>query len=124
MLLFVDTAGSPSQQAPDFSGSPASPAIDFDATTVAMDPGSVPPALEALRTARPRIVHAESDSDREEDQPLEGPVAIVDGDDADDLGPELDEELLTRQDLTAAELLEDELVSEEMRRRECSFALN
>jgi hypothetical protein len=34
----------------------------------------------------------------------------------DDLDPELDEELLTQHDLTAAELLEGELVSEEMQR--------
>jgi hypothetical protein len=74
----------------------------------------------ALPTTRPRIVHTESDSDREEEH-LEGPpivADIVDDSDSGDLDPELDEELLTEHDLTAAELLEGEFVSEEMRRRE------
>jgi hypothetical protein len=74
----------------------------------------------ALPTTRPRIVHAESNSNMEEDH-FEGPPIVadmVDDSDLDDLDPELDE-LLTEHDLTAAELLEGEFVSEEMRRREC-----
>ncbi|KAF8175612.1 hypothetical protein K438DRAFT_1770938 [Mycena galopus ATCC 62051] len=93
------------------------PDMDVDVLPIHGD-GNSRPALTTLPTTRPRIVLADRDAEFEAEH-LEGRPLLVHDDAIEDLDPELDEQLLTQHDLTAAELLEGELVSEEMQRREC-----
>ncbi|KAF7361101.1 hypothetical protein MSAN_01141700 [Mycena sanguinolenta] len=88
--------------------------MDVDVLIDGGDDDSAVPAPSGLPTTRPRIIPADSDGGYDTDH-LEG-FPLGDNNGINDLDPELDEELLTQHNLTAAELLEGEFVSEEMRR--------
>ncbi|KAJ7848811.1 hypothetical protein B0H14DRAFT_2582787 [Mycena olivaceomarginata] len=73
---------------------------------------STDPDFEAaIPTTRPRVLQMCNDSDDEEDSNNNIPSLVFEDSDPD---PELDEELLTRKELTNHELLEGEFMAEEM----------